>query len=102
MVQLQNNITNGFCTTLQNVQSLYILSADADQLYGEGLINFQQARPNTNGLSNYTICTQTNSDTFLTEFLTKISAKEYSACEQTYQNRFDIKLQSCLNKYGLD
>ncbi|CAF1478334.1 unnamed protein product, partial [Adineta steineri] len=38
MVQMQNNNTNGFCTTLQSVESLYILSADSDQLFGQGLI----------------------------------------------------------------
>ncbi len=100
MVQLQNNVTNGFCTTFQQVQSLYILSADADQLYGEGLINFQNTRPNTNGLSNNTICTQTDSDVFLTEFLTKISLNKFYSCEKTYANRFDLKLQPCLSQYG--
>ncbi len=102
MVQLQNNITNGFCTTLQDVESLYILSADADQLFGQGLIDFQNTRPNTQGLSNYTICTQTNPDVFLTEFLTKLSSNNLYACEKTYGNRFDIKLQSCLGKYGFN
>ncbi len=102
MVQLQNNITNGFCTTFQEVQSLYILSATSDQLFGQGLTDFEQTRPNTRGLSNYTICTQTNSDVFLTEFLTKLSSNELYSCGQAYQNRFDIKLQSCLRTYGLD
>ncbi|UJR07384.1 hypothetical protein I4U23_011670 [Adineta vaga] len=100
MVQMQNNITNGFCTNLQNVESLYILSADANQFYGQGLSNFASFRPNTQGISNYTICTQTNSDRFLTEFLTTIASNKLSSCERTYQNRFDIKLQSCLNTYG--
>ncbi|CAF3651406.1 unnamed protein product [Rotaria socialis] len=102
MVQLQNNVTNGFCTAFQNVESLYILSADADQLFGQGLTDFQNTRPNTNGLSNYTICAQTNSDTFLTEFLTKISSDKFYSCEKTYANRFDLKLQSCMSMYGLD
>ncbi|CAF4647658.1 unnamed protein product [Rotaria socialis] len=102
MVQLQNNVTNGFCTAFQNVESLYILSADADQLFGQGLTDFQNTRPNTNGLSNYTICAQTNSDTFLTEFLTKISSDKLYSCEKTYANRFDLKLQSCMSMYGLD
>ncbi|CAF4174322.1 unnamed protein product, partial [Adineta steineri] len=100
MVQMQNNNTNGFCTTLQNVQSLYILSADSDQLFGQGLIDFQNTLPNTQGLSNYTICTQANEDTFLTEFLTKISSNNLYSCETAYKNRFDIKLQSCLATYG--
>ncbi|CAF1336158.1 unnamed protein product [Adineta steineri] len=100
MVQMQNNNTNGFCTTFQNVQSLYILSADSDQLFGQGLIDFQNTLPNTEGLSNYTICTQANEDTFLTEFLTKISSNNLYSCEATYKNRFDIKLQLCLATYG--
>ncbi len=99
---MQNNITNGFCTTLQNVQSLYVLSADADQLYGQGLIDFEKTQPNTKGLSNYTICTQTDSDVFLTEFLTKLSSNKLYSCEQTYEDRFDIKLQSCLSLYGFN
>ena len=102
MVQLQNNIPNGFCTTLQDVQSLYILSAEADQLFGQGLSDFEMTRPNTRGLSNYTICTQTNADTFLTEFLTKISSSNLYSCGKAYEDRFDIKLQSCLNTYGFD
>lgn len=100
MVQMQNNITNGFCTKLQNVQSLYILSASGDQLFGQGLIDFQTSRPYTKGLSNYTICTETNSDLFLTEFLTKIASNKLSSCQETYENRYDLKLQSCLNTYG--
>ena len=101
MVQLQNNITNGFCTTLTKVQSLYVLSADADQLFGQGLTDFEKAQPNIKGLSNYTICTQTDSDVFLTEFLTKISSSKLYSCETIYENRFDLKLQSCLRMYGL-
>ncbi len=100
MVQVQNNATNGFCTTFQQVQSLYLLSADANQLYGEGLVNFQNMRPNTTGLSNITVCTQANSDVFLTEFLTKIASNKFYSCEKTFSNRFDIKLQSCLSQYG--
>jgi hypothetical protein len=102
MIQLQNNITDGFCTTLQQVQSLYILSADADQLFGEGLFDFEKTRPNTRGLSNYTVCTQADSDRFLTEFLRKISLNKRYSCEKTYANRFDIKLQPCLTMYGFD
>ncbi len=100
MIQMQNNLTNGFCTTLQKVQSLYILSADADQLFGQGLIDFENTRPNTRGLSNYTICTQTNSDVFLTEFLTKIASNALDSCQEAYEDRFDLKLQSCLSTYG--
>ena len=76
--------------------------ADANQLFGQGLFDFEKARPNTRGLSNYTICTQTDSDKFLTEFLTKISLNKLYSCEKTYTDRFDIKLQSCLTKYGID
>jgi len=102
MIQLQNNITNGFCKEFQQVQSLYILSASANQLFGHGVMDFENIRPNIGGLSNYTICTQVDSDIFLTEFLTKISSKKPSSCEKIYENRFDIKLQSCLMKYGYD
>ncbi|CAF4314188.1 unnamed protein product [Adineta steineri] len=100
MVQMQNNNTNGFCTTFENVESLYIISADSDQFFAQGLIDFQKTRPNTQGLSNYTICKEANADTFLTEFLTKISSNNLYSCETTYRNRFDIKLQSCLATYG--
>lgn len=102
MVQLQNSITNGFCTTLQKVQSLYILSASANQLFGQGLSDFEKLRPNTRGLSNYTICTQTDSNVFITEFLTKLSLNKLYSCEKTYEQRFDLKLQSCFNIYGYD
>ncbi|CAF1296166.1 unnamed protein product [Adineta ricciae] len=102
MVQMQNNVTNGFCTNLQKVQSLYVLSADGNQLYGQGLSGFDQLRPNTQGLTNYTICTRTNSDLFLTEFLTTIASNRLDSCAKTYQNRFDIKLQACLNTYGYE
>ncbi len=68
----------------------------------EGLIDFQNTRPNIRGLSNYTICTQTDSDVFLTEFLTKLSSNKFYSCETTYEDRFDLKLQSCLTMYGFD
>lgn len=102
MIQIQNNVTNGFCTTLQKVQSLHILSASADQFFGQGLINVENARPNTKGMSNYTICTQTDSNRFLTEFLTTIASNKLSSCQKTYEDRFDLKLQSCLSTYGYE
>ncbi len=102
MIQVQNNIADGFCTTFQKVQALYIISANADQLFGQGVTGFSTTQPNTNGLSNYTICTQTNSTVFLTEFLTKLASNQLYGCQSSYANRFDIKLQSCLSMYGYD
>ena len=102
MIQMQNNITNGFCTTFQQVQSLHILSASADQLFGQDLIDVEKSRPITKGFSNYTICTQTDSNRFITEFLTRIASNKLHSCQKTYENRFDLKLQSCLSTYGYD
>jgi hypothetical protein len=101
MVQLQNNISNGFCTNIQKVQSLYILSADADQLFGQGMDNFAQNQTQIEGLSDYKICTATNLNVFLSEFLTKIHSTQLYSCQKSYDNRFDIKLQQCLRTYGL-
>ena len=100
MIQVQNNIANGFCTTLQKVQSLHILSASADQLFGQDLIDVEKSRPTTKGLSNYTICTQTDSNRFLTELLTKVASNKLYSCQKPYENRFDLKLQTCLSTYG--
>ena len=61
-------------------------------VFGQGLRDFEKLRPNTKGLTNYTICTQTEADIFLTEFLTKLSSNKLYSCEKTYENRFDLKL----------
>ncbi|CAF0888605.1 unnamed protein product [Adineta ricciae] len=102
MVQMQNNLTNGFCTKIQNVKSLYILSANADQLYGQGISDSPRNAMKINGFSDYKICTETNSDVFLTEFLTRIHSGQLHSCKNSYNDRFDIKLQQCLKKYAFN
>ncbi|CAF0732975.1 unnamed protein product [Adineta steineri] len=101
MVQIQNNVSNGFCTQMEQVKSLYILSADADQLFGQGINDSGQNGAHIKGLSNYKICTETNSDVFLSEFLSKIQSNQLYSCKKSYENRFDIKLQRCLRNHGL-
>ncbi|CAF1500146.1 unnamed protein product, partial [Adineta ricciae] len=102
MVQMQNNLTNGFCTRIQNVKSLYVLSANADQLYGQGISDSPRNAMKINGFSDYKICTETNSDVFLTEFLTRIHSGQLHSCKNSYNDRFDIKLQQCLKKYAFN
>jgi hypothetical protein len=91
MVQMQTNNSQGFCRQTQNVQSLYIMSADSHQFYGQGIIG-----ANATGLVNYTICTNASSDIFLAEFLTKIGSEKLYSCQRQYSQRFDIKLQQCM------
>ncbi|CAF1561317.1 unnamed protein product, partial [Adineta steineri] len=91
----------GFCTQMEQVKSLYILSADADQLFGQGINDSGQNGAHIKGLSNYKICTETNSDVFLSEFLSKIQSNQLYSCKKSYENRFDIKLQRCLRNHGL-
>ncbi|CAF4267290.1 unnamed protein product, partial [Rotaria sp. Silwood2] len=93
MVQMQTNNSQGFCLRTQKVKSLYILSADSHQFYGQGMIDTGTYLPNVSGLANYTICTETNSDIFLSEFLNKISSEKLYSCQRQYYQRFDIKLQ---------
>jgi hypothetical protein len=49
--------------------------------------------------ANYTICTEVNSDIFLSEFLNKINSEKLYSCERQYNQRFDIKLQQCMLKF---
>ncbi|CAM2729119.1 unnamed protein product [Rotaria socialis] len=99
MVQMQTNNSQGFCLRTQNVKSLYIMSADSHQFFGQGMINVETRLPNASGLVNYTICTEANSDIFLSEFLNKISSEKLYSCARQYSERFDIKLQQCMLKY---
>ncbi|CAF2795995.1 unnamed protein product [Rotaria sp. Silwood2] len=99
MVQTQTNNTQGFCLRTQKVKSLYILSADSHQFYGQGMIDVETYLPNVSGLVDYTICTEANSDIFLSEFLNKISSEKLYSCERQYNQRFDIKLQQCMLKF---
>ncbi|CAF1409401.1 unnamed protein product [Adineta steineri] len=93
MVQIQTNNSQGFCRQTKNVQSLYIMSADAHQFYGQGVIDTDMLLPNASGLVNYTICTQADSSIFLAEFLTKINSEKLYSCQHQYSQRFDIRLQ---------
>ncbi|CAF1276630.1 unnamed protein product [Rotaria sordida] len=52
MVQMQTNNSQGFCLETQTVKSLYILSADSHQFYGQGMIDVETYLPNASGLSN--------------------------------------------------
>ncbi|CAF4115325.1 unnamed protein product, partial [Adineta steineri] len=99
MVQMQTNNSQGFCRQTKNVQSLYIMSADAHQFYGQGVIDTDMLLPNASGLVNYTICTQADSSIFLAEFLTKINSEKLHSCQHQYSQRFDIRLQQCMLKY---
>ncbi|CAF3971968.1 unnamed protein product [Adineta steineri] len=99
MVQMQTNNSQGFCRQTKNVQSLYIMSADAHQFYGQGVIDTDMLLPNASGLVNYTICTQADSSIFLAEFLTKINSEKLYSCQHQYSQRFDIRLQQCMLKY---
>ena len=99
MVQMQTNNSQGFCLRTQRVKSLYILSADSHQFYGQGMIDVETYLPNVSGLVNYTICTEANSNIFLLEFLDRISSEKLYSCERQYYQRFDIKLQQCMLKF---
>lgn len=99
MIQMQTNNTQGFCRQTKTVQSLYIMSADSHQFYGQGMIDTDMLLPNSNGVVNYTLCTEANSDNFLTEFLTRISSEKLYSCQRQYNQRFDIRLQHCMLKY---
>jgi hypothetical protein len=96
MVQMQTNNSQGFCTEIQKVKSLYILSADSHQLYGQGMIDVEGKVQFPDVLVNYSICTQANSEIFLAEFLTKINSEKLYSCARQYNQRFDIKLQRCM------
>lgn len=101
MVQMQTNNSQGFCRHTQKVKSLYVLSADAHQFFGQGMIDVETYLPNVTGLVNYTICTDVNSDIFMSEFLNKISSDKLYSCEPQYNQRFDIKLQQCMLKFDI-
>jgi hypothetical protein len=99
MVQMQTNNSQGFCLRTEKVKSLYILSADSHQFYGQGMIDVETYLPNITGLANYTICMEANSDIFLSEFLNKINSEKFYSCERQYNQRFDIKLQRCMLEF---
>lgn len=99
MVQMQTNNSQGFCLRTEQVKSLYIMSADSHQFYGQGMIDVERYLSNISGLVNYTICTEANSDIFLSEFLNKISSDKLYSCKRQYHQRFDIKLQQCMLQF---
>lgn len=100
MVQLQTNNSQGFCRQTQKVKSLYILSADSHQFFAHGMIDLETRFPNIDGLVNYTICTEANSDIFLSEFLTKINSGQLYSCARQYSERFGIRLQRCMLQFS--
>lgn len=101
MVQMQSVNKRGFCTETKTVKSLYIVAADAFQLFGHGMIDIELQNRQVKGLTDYEICTTADSDIFITEFLTKIHANKLPACQKPYSHRFDIRLQKCLIQHGL-
>lgn len=101
MVQMQSTDKKGFCTETKMVKSLYILAADAFQLFGQGMIDVNLQNRQVHGLTDYEICTKADSDLFITEILTKIHSNELYACQKSYSQRFDIRLQKCLMQNGL-
>jgi hypothetical protein len=101
MVQLQNN-HSGFCKEMKSVKSLYVLAADAHQLFGQGMVDVENLDSTIEGLPTYKICTKADPDMFLTEFLTKIHSNQLFSCKNTYSQRFDIRLQQCLRTHALD
>ena len=101
MIQMQSAGKRGFCTETKTVKSLYILAADAFQLFGQGMIDVDLQKRQVQGLTDYEICTKADSDIFITEILTKINSNELYACQKPYSERFDIRLQKCLMQHGL-